>query len=76
MPIQKAETTDFDPSKKDHRAAVAAFLVRKAWVDSPIRFRYDGEYNKESLADQVQSKMLAYYMAKEKLSPVREPLEA
>lgn len=56
-------TVEFDPSKKAHRDAVRAFMKRQAWVDSPIRFAYDPAYG--SIAAQVQSKLLKWYMDKE-----------
>jgi len=56
-------TVEFDPSKKAHRDAVRAFMRRQAWVDSPIRFAYDPAYG--SIATQVQTKLLAWYMNKE-----------
>lgn len=66
MILQKTETVDFDPANKVHRAAVKAFLKRKAWGDSPIRFSYDPDYGNGSIADQVQSKLLEWYLSKEK----------
>jgi hypothetical protein len=66
MLLKKAELVDFNPAKREHRAAVRAFLKRTAWSDSPIRFRHDPEYSSGSVADQVQSKLLAYYLGKEK----------
>ena len=63
MILQKPNTTPFDPANKAHRLAVAAFLKRNAWSDSPIRFSYDPNYG--SIADQVRAKMLAWYMDKE-----------
>ena len=66
MLLKKTELVDFDPSKKEHRAAVKAFLKRTAWGDSPVRFKHDPEYSAASVADQVQSKLLQYYLSKEK----------
>jgi hypothetical protein len=63
MFIKPVQTIDFDPSNKKHREAVAAFLKRKAWADSPLRFTHDPAYG--SVAQQVQTKLLEYYMAKE-----------
>jgi len=63
MFIKPVQTIDFDPSNKKHREAVAAFMVRKAWADSPLRFTHDPAYG--SVAQQVQTKMLEYYMGKE-----------
>lgn len=63
MILQKPNTTPFDPANKAHRHAVAAFLKRNAWADSPIRFSYDPTYG--SVSDQVRAKMLTWYMDKE-----------
>jgi hypothetical protein len=61
--IPKLETVTFDPSLKEHRAAVRAFMKRKAWMDSPIKFRNDPNFG--SVADQVQTKLLQWYMEQE-----------
>ena len=66
MILQKHETVNFDPTKREHRAAVRAFLKRRAWSDSPIRFSYDPNYGNGSVADQVQSKLLDWYLSREK----------
>lgn len=66
MLLKRRETVDFDPSKKTHREAVAAFLQRRAWGDSPLRFNHDPNFG--SVADQVEKKLLAYYLAKDKLT--------
>lgn len=63
MILQSPNTVEFDPSNKKHREAVRAFMKRNAWADSPIRFSYDPGYG--SIADQVRSKLLAWYMEKE-----------
>lgn len=63
MLLQLPPTVEFDPSNKKHRDAVRAFMRRNAWVDSPIRFAYDPAFG--STAAQVQTKLLAWYMAKE-----------
>lgn len=68
MLLKKPEIV-FDPSKKEHRAAVRSFMVRKAWVDSPIRFAYDPAYG--SVSDQVQIKLLQWYMDKENANITR-----
>lgn len=67
-------TVEFDPSKKAHRDAVRAFMKRQAWVDSPIRFAYDPAYG--SIADQVRSKLLQWYMDKEAGVKKTSPTEA
>jgi len=66
MSLKKVDTVVFDPSKKAHREAVAAFLQRGSWSDSPIRFAYDPAFG--SVADMVQSKLLRYYLAKDRLT--------
>ena len=63
MLLKRQETVEFDPSNKEHRAAVSAFLKRKAWIDSPIRFTYDPTYG--SVADQVQYMLLQWYINQE-----------
>jgi len=63
MLLKRQETVVFDPTNKEHRAAVRAFLKRKAWVDSPIRFAHDPIYG--SVADQVQAKLLQWYADQE-----------
>lgn len=65
MLLKRRETVDFDPSKKAHREAVAAFMQRRAWGDSPLRFSHDPNFG--SVADQVEKKLLAYYLSKDKL---------
>lgn len=66
MLLKRRETVDFDPTKKEHRAAAAAFMRRRAWNDSPIRFSYDPNFG--SVAEQVEKKLLSYYLAKDKLA--------
>jgi hypothetical protein len=66
MLLKRRETVDFDPTKKDHRAAAAAFMRRRAWGDSPLRFNHDPAFG--SVADQVEKKLLAYYLSKDKLA--------
>lgn len=75
MLLKHQETIKFDPSKKEHRAAVAAFLKRRAWSDSPFRFAYDPDYG--SVAEQVQAKLLDWYLQKEatKLSSISVKLQ-
>lgn len=63
MILHKTNPTEFDPSNKDHRFAVAAFMKRTAWVDSKFRFAYDPAYG--SVADQVKVKMLHWYIEQE-----------
>ncbi len=60
MLLQRQALIDFDPSNKEHRAAVRAFLKRKAWSDSPIRFAQDPSFG--SVADAVQTKLLQWYL--------------
>jgi hypothetical protein len=66
MPLEKPNTVKFDPSKKAHRESAAAFMQRRAWGDSPIRFSHDPIYG--CIADQIEKKLLAYYMSKDKLN--------
>ena len=61
--LKRVETVDFDPTNKEHRAAVRSFMKRKAWVDSSIRFSNDPAFS--SIVDQVQTKLLQWYMDKE-----------
>jgi hypothetical protein len=63
MFLQRVETVKFDPSIKEHRMAVQAYMKRKAWGDSPFRFKHDPEYG--SVADQVEWKLCEWYLAKE-----------
>lgn len=72
MFLKKSDTVMFDPSNKSHRQAVRDFMKRRAWVDTSIRFSYDPEYG--SVVDQVQSKLLTWYMAKDNTAPrIRVP---
>jgi len=63
MFLQLPKTVKFDPADKAHRASVRAFMKRRAWVDSPIRFTYDPVYG--SVVEQVQTKLLAWYLERE-----------
>lgn len=63
MLLQLPKTVKFDPADKAHRASVRAFMKRRAWVDSPIRFTYDPVYG--SVVEQVQTKLLAWYLERE-----------
>ncbi len=69
MSLIHRETVDFDPTKKEHRAAAAAYMRRRAWADSKLRFTHDPCYG--SVAEQVEKKLLAYYMSKEKFPTER-----
>jgi len=64
MILQKIPSTNFDPSNKEHREAVGAFLKRTAWGDSKFRFTHDPAY--DSVSDQVKSKLLAWYLKNDK----------
>lgn len=64
MILQKMSSTNFDPSNKEHREAVGAFLKRTAWGDSKFRFTHDPAY--DSVADQVKAKLLAWYLKNDK----------
>ena len=63
MLLRHRETTPFDPNKKEHRAAVHAFMRRRAWSDSPLVFAYDPKFG--SIAEQVQTKLLLWYIAQD-----------
>ena len=63
MILQHPATTEFDPSNKEHRQAVRDFLKRNAWSDSKYRFKYNPAYG--SIANQVQEKLLAWYIDQE-----------
>jgi hypothetical protein len=41
-------------------------MRRRAWGDSPLRFNHDPQYG--SVADQVEKKLLVYYLSKDKLA--------
>lgn len=69
MILQRQEIIEFDPANKEHRAAVRAFMRRRAWVDSPLRFAYDPSYG--SVAEQVQAKLLEWYIAQEEAKVAR-----
>jgi hypothetical protein len=69
MLLKQPATVEFDPALKEHRAAVHAFLKRRAWSDSPIRFSHDPEYG--NVADQVQAKLLRWYVSQEESKPKR-----
>jgi hypothetical protein len=71
MLLNRQETTVFDPSNKEHRAAVRAFMKRLAWADSPIRFGHDPRYG--SVAEQVRDKLLIWYMEQDE-KRIRKPL--
>jgi len=73
MLLKKPLTVKFDPAIKPHRAAVQAFLKRKAWGDATVRFSHQPEYGNSSVAEQVQIQLLEWYMNKEKF-PVVEKL--
>lgn len=72
MLLKRQEIIEFDPSKKEHRAAAHSFMKRGAWVDSPLRFAYDPSYG--SVADQVKAKLLEWYVAQETKSKKQSQL--
>ena len=76
MLLKRQALIEFDPSNKEHRAAARAFLRRKAWADSPLRFSHDPTYG--SVADQVQAKLLQWYVDQEetKLNKTRRIIPA
>jgi len=63
MLLKRQALVEFNPNNKEHRSAVRAFMKRKAWVDSPLRFALDPAYG--SVADQVQVKLLHWYVEQE-----------
>ncbi len=63
MILNKTNTVDFDPNNQAHRKAVASFMVRSAWIDSPFRFSYDPAFG--SVADQVKVKLLHWYIERD-----------
>ena len=65
MPLEKQNTVKFDPSKKAHRESAAAFMRRRSWGDAPIRFSHDPAFG--CVADQIEKKLLTYYMSKDKI---------
>ena len=71
MYLNKPATVDFDPNKKDHRAAFRAFMKRKAWSDCSMRFTHDPGYG--SISEQVQAKMLDWYIAQDEAKELRKP---
>lgn len=70
MYLKRQEIVEFDPNNKAHRAAARAFLKRKAWVDSPLRFAHDTGYG--SVAEQIQSKLLDWYVAQEEAKETKK----
>jgi hypothetical protein len=70
MLLKRQELIEFNPTKKEHRAAVRLFLKRRAWVDSPLRFAHDPQYG--SVAEQVQAKLLDWYVAQEEGRATKE----
>lgn len=73
MYLKRQEVIEFDPSNKAHRAAARAFLRRKAWVDSPLRFAHDTGYG--SVAEQIQAKLLDWYVAQEEAKETKKPTQ-
>ena len=64
MPIiTQTERVEFDPSNFEHRKAVSDFMQRNAWADTPFRFKADAQFM--SVAHQVQTKLLQWYLANE-----------
>lgn len=72
MYLKKPETIKFDPSIKEHRQAVSAFMKRRAWSDSALRFTHDPMYG--SVSEQVQLRLVEYYIGKE-FNKVRKPIK-
>ena len=63
MLLRHPNTVEFDPANRAHRLAVAAFMKRNAWMDSPLRFAHDPTYG--SIAEQVRVKMLLWYISRD-----------
>lgn len=74
MYLVKPATVNFDPANKEHRAAARAFLRRKAWVDCPLRFTHDSAYG--SVAEQIQFKLLDWYVEQEESRQVKRAASA
>ena len=70
MYLKRPEIVQFDASNKHHRAAARAFLRRKAWVDCPLRFAHDTGYG--SVSEQIQTKMLEWYVAQEEAKETKK----
>lgn len=63
MLLRHPNTVDFNPANRAHRLAVAAFMKRNAWADSPVRFTHDPTYG--SIAEQVRVKLLQWYISRD-----------
>lgn len=63
MILKHLKRVDFDPNIQEHRQAVMNFLRRRAWADSNFKFSYDSAYT--SVANQVQDKLLKWYLGSE-----------
>jgi hypothetical protein len=73
MFLRHTPVVEFDPSNKEHRAAVRAFMKRKAWADVELRFAYDPAYG--SIAQQVQTRLLEWYIFQEENRGKKKALE-
>jgi hypothetical protein len=73
MLLKRIATVDFDPAIKAHRVAIRAFLKRRAWGDSPLRFTHDPAFG--SVADQVCAKLLEWYVHREEFGVQRGPTQ-
>lgn len=63
MFLKTPAVVDFDPNNREHRQAVRDFRRRRAWGDTSLRFTYDPKFG--SIANQVESKMLEWYLSRE-----------
>jgi hypothetical protein len=63
MLLKNPEVVKFDANVKGHREAAKAFLKRTAWADTKMRFAHDPAYG--SVSEQVQSKLLHWYIGQE-----------
>jgi hypothetical protein len=71
MYLKVRGTVDFDASKPEHRRAVIDFRRRRAWADTNFRFSYDPQYG--SVAAQVESKLLEWYINRDRCRAAKNP---
>ncbi len=65
-------TVNFDPSNREHRKSVEAYMQRNAWTDAKFRFTDDISF--DSVPEQVKTKLLMWYLNKENTKTVRKPV--
>ena len=61
MLLKVRDKVKFDPSNREHRNAIKAFLKRNAWNDTEFRFSLEPEYH--NLIDMCQSMLLDWYLS-------------